>query len=671
MSEDIIELKITGWSYKGFKTPDVDIEIKDNDDGSRNFTLYQMLSGEGKTTTLKLLRNSFYDINNKFNKSEIKNIIEEIKSDNTELSEGIFEVKFKLNNKTNYRINVTYDYINNEVEYNTIVGDGSGYEEGLILPESITRFVTPEFINITFFDLELTDGLYEAQRQQTDKIIKKLCKLDYLDEVSNSLEVFLKNFRKKNQGKLQGADLQKREKDFEKVKKHYNEVIEKSERQYDRRSSLKKRIKELSDKIEKIKKEDKDLTDKIKHATEVLENKNDNLREALKESFNILKNPMIANNKIGEELINFEDNLTKNGIPKSVGEAFFMDLTTKYENCLCGHPMTDDMRKNIEKNKYMFLEEENLSIINPIKASINNFENTENYNPDDVFNSLIKHEREINIAKNEYDQTTKGSENEELSGLSVLLDKAKTELEEIENWIKNIFEKPYNPKDPNDTDCKKTLEKRISNLENEINERAGALKESKKINKLKDWLKDIQKISLEEISSSIIEDINKEVDRVLPLEKIYVESIKNKITLKKKDGSSREKASRGQMARIAYLFLINLLNRPNLKFPFIVDSPVTTFDRIGRSEIAKGLVKDHNGQYIGFIFDTEREHFSEVLEKELSNNINLITVFNKSEAANHMTDLAESHQVDVNKFDNGVVVYGKNFFNKFSGVKES
>ena len=28
MSEDFIELKITGWSYKGFKTPDVDIEIE-------------------------------------------------------------------------------------------------------------------------------------------------------------------------------------------------------------------------------------------------------------------------------------------------------------------------------------------------------------------------------------------------------------------------------------------------------------------------------------------------------------------------------------------------------------------------------------------------------------------------------------------------------------------
>ena len=56
-------------------------------------TLYQMLSGEGKTTTLQLLRNSFYDINTKLNKSEIKNIIEAIKSDNNEVSEGIFEVK--------------------------------------------------------------------------------------------------------------------------------------------------------------------------------------------------------------------------------------------------------------------------------------------------------------------------------------------------------------------------------------------------------------------------------------------------------------------------------------------------------------------------------------------------------------------------------------------------
>ena len=55
-----------------------------------------------------------------------------------------------------------------------------------------------------------------------------------------------------------------------------------------------------------------------------------------------------------------------------------------------------------------------------------------------------------------------------------------------------------------------------------------------KINKLKDWIKDIQKISLEEISSSIIQDINKEIERVLPYEQIYVVGIKDRITLKKR-----------------------------------------------------------------------------------------------------------------------------------------
>ena len=51
MSTSIQNLKIIGWEYKGFKTPDVIVNIDDKNN-TRNFTLYQMLSGEGKTTTL-------------------------------------------------------------------------------------------------------------------------------------------------------------------------------------------------------------------------------------------------------------------------------------------------------------------------------------------------------------------------------------------------------------------------------------------------------------------------------------------------------------------------------------------------------------------------------------------------------------------------------------------
>ena len=47
MSTKVQNLKITGWEYKGFKTPDVIVNIDDKNN-TRDFTLYQMLSGEGK-----------------------------------------------------------------------------------------------------------------------------------------------------------------------------------------------------------------------------------------------------------------------------------------------------------------------------------------------------------------------------------------------------------------------------------------------------------------------------------------------------------------------------------------------------------------------------------------------------------------------------------------------
>ena len=38
---DILELKITGWNYKGFKVPNININLEDPK-GTRNFTLFQM-----------------------------------------------------------------------------------------------------------------------------------------------------------------------------------------------------------------------------------------------------------------------------------------------------------------------------------------------------------------------------------------------------------------------------------------------------------------------------------------------------------------------------------------------------------------------------------------------------------------------------------------------------
>lgn len=664
MNSEALELKITGWKYSGFKVPNVEVKIEDPG-GKRYFTLYQMLSGEGKTTTLNLLRNSFYDINKKLNATEIKAYIDSVRTDDNTIDQGIFEVNFKINNKTNYRVSVNFDYINNKISYTTNQGDRSGYQEGLILPESISRFITPEFIDISFFDLEFTESLYVAQKQQTDRIIKKLCKLDYLDEVAKNLEIFLKEFRKKNQGKLASKDLEQDEMRSERLKKHFEEVEIKAQKQKDKRANLNKKIKDIKLQMEKIKNEKLDIKNKINKAKENLDLKNESLRESFELAFHSLKNPMTINNDLKNELLEFENNLTKKRIPKGVGEAFFDELIDSNE-CLCGHTMTNEMKSKIKESKNLYLDEENIAILNPIKTSIKNFEGTQNV--DEVFKNIIKFEREVNIAKNQYNSVYENTEDEKFNKYATESNEIEKELEKIDDWMKN-YEKPFSPNDPVDTECKKTLEKRIYELEESINKRSKAVEESRKIKLLKEWLEEIQINSLNKISKKIIEDINKEVKRVLPLEPIYVSNIKDKITLETEEGRSRSRASAGQMARIAYLFLINLLNKSNLKFPLIVDSPVTALDGIGRKEIAEGLVKDHQGQYIGFIFDVEKQKFSEILEEKLKSNINLITVFNKSEASQHMTDLAIAHKINTDEFDNGVVSYNPEFFNKFEGVK--
>ena len=429
MSEKIQELKIVGWEYKGFKVPDVTVNIEDPDN-KRNFTLYQMLSGEGKTTTLNLLRNSFYDINNRLNKSDIKNYIEEVKSDNPGINEGLFEVRFKLNNEINYRVNILFDYINDEINYSTFKGDGSGYEEGLMLPDSIKQFITPEFLNITFFDLELTESLYEADKQQTNKIIKKLCKLDYLDQISNSLESFIKQFRKKNQGRLRDNELEKIESNLEKIKKHYEDVIKKAEKQKEKKSNLIKKINDIEKKLEAITNEKSDIKNQINYAKENLDNKNEALREAFEIAFNGLKNPMSLNYNLKSELEKFENNLTKKRIPKGVGEAFFDEIIESKE-CLCGHQMTPEMQANIKDNKKLYLDEENIAIVNPIKTAIKGYENIENI--DDVFQNLIKYERETKIAKNEFDQIYENTDDETLKKLANDKANSTLELQEIEN----------------------------------------------------------------------------------------------------------------------------------------------------------------------------------------------------------------------------------------------
>ena len=197
---------------------------------------------------------------------------------------------------------------------------------------------------------------------------------------------------------------------------------------------------------------------------------------------------------------------------------------------------------------------------------------------------------------------------------------------------------------------------------NKIGEATATENISKKITIIKDILKQTEKKSLDFITNDLVEKINKEIPRVMPFEKIFVKDIKNRIVLE-----DREEGSAGQQARIGYLFLIKLLDRPNLNFPFIVDSPVTALDDISRSEIATTIATHLNNQYIGLILPKEREDFVDVLEEKTNNKVHLIVAFNTiDKETKKLVNLAKEYDVIKDPDKNYIISYdNKDFFWNF------
>ena len=121
--------------------------------------------------------------------------------------------------------------------------------------------------------------------------------------------------------------------------------------------------------------------------------------------------------------------------------------------------------------------------------------------------------------------------------------------------------------------------------------------------------------------------------------------------------------------RITYLFLIALLNRSSLKFPFIVDSPATAIDDLSKEEVAKSLANYIDSQYIAFLLTPERDDFADVLDEELKKNINLIVAFPKNKYTENLIAQAKEfpENTEIEKFTNGIVSYNRDFFYSFRG----
>jgi DNA sulfur modification protein DndD len=375
---------------------------------------------------------------------------------------------------------------------------------------------------------------------------------------------------------------------------------------------------------------------------------------------------MNLNPEFRNKLNNFVKNLARLKIPKSVGESFFDDLIREKE-CVCGNHMNEQMIKKILQNKESILSEETWLILSNIKTKITNNNNLDFQDISMSLDDISNAKRDLNISINKKDQIETSIDDTKYQEIRERLINIGIEVRELEIKFQEYNEKPDKYNDDVDAKSIRKLQSLLEDTRAEYASATDTQKKNNQVNLLKNILNEVEEKTLREIIDELVKKINLEIPRVMPYEKILVKDINKKIELE-----GQESASQGQLARIGYLFLITLLNRPNFNFPFVVDSPVTAMDDVSRKEIASTISDELKNQYIAFLLPTERDYFAEELQNNSKSKINFITAFNTFEKdSDHLVDQAIKCNISTTQFKNGVVGYGADFFYKFRGINNN
>ena len=173
----------------------------------------------------------------------------------------------------------------------------------------------------------------------------------------------------------------------------------------------------------------------------------------------------------------------------------------------------------------------------------------------------------------------------------------------------------------------------------------------------------IKSLARSEIKQALINQCNDNLEKILVANPVKINKIDKSIHL-----SGQREASVGQTLAVGYTFLTAALSRGKNKFPLIVDSPAGPLDDNVRKEIGE-MVPMLCEQFIAFTISTEREHFLPALEKTAGGNIKYLTIYRKNNGTNHLTN--ELPDTGVNNSDNAVIIEGRDYFTKFTIVKES
>jgi len=648
-----IDIKLVGWSAKGFRCPDHEVSLLDDKESPYPVSLIQMPNGTGKTTTLNLLRLTLSGAATTKSPSEIKQYSKRVDG----VDKGIMEVKLTVNDSLITFI-LVMDYSNGKAIYKTT--KGSGQVNGFSPPVEIGKFLNPHFIDYFILDGELANRLLKHQ-SAAQEAIDALFQVDTLKKISQLVHDHW-SIETAGQATTEAGHTLRR-----------NIVLELSSKikfYSDERSKLQSEIEEILTKIEDKKSAFDDAIKNNESQKTALFQLKDRLSAAEKlqsnltaQVFEASTSPQNLSPIFGHACINLKAGLDRVKLPEAAAKEFFEEICDELE-CICGEAMTPEKALAIKKKASQYLGSNDVTLLNAIKTSIGERVGSDPERNCNEFHDLLKKlrdaVRDVSTLTIEYSELTNRAGNEDPAirqaqeSIVNLTGEYALKLSHIERFDEND--------DSEDTHCISILKARLQLAEDRLAEITNTRALKNKTDKLQNILGLAYDKASKKITHEILQETNANILKWLPDNDIQVDKIDGHLWLK-----NATEGSVGENLSVAYAFLSTLFNRSTHSLPFIVDSPAGALGNSVRRQIGQ-TIPLLTKQFVTFVISSERQDFINGGIETVVDNIQYISIFRKKVAAY----LSEAMKVP-NKVitDDGAIVYDKNFFYKFEMDEEA
>lgn len=616
-----MRIELAGWSSKGLRCPDVEVNLRSASGAIPKVSLIQMPNGTGKTTTLRLLNATLSGSAEKWTVEAVR----ELRRPDEDVEKGVFQVTLLIDGKA-LTIELTLDFSLGQARYTTSNPGSGGIVHRWHVPPAVHKFMAPEFLKLFIFDGEFADKLLNSDLGEADRAVDALCQLYLLEHAATRTRDDWETKAKAATGK--SASTLNRWRDQEsQLKERQKHLVGAREAAELKSKALQGEVLDLQRKIDERMSNVEATRTRHEHAVLELNAAKASVASSSVNLMSAMRLPYALHPKLATQLTDLRDNLDRLRLPENTSAQFFDELLQE-PFCICGNPMDEHAANKIRCEAKRYLDADDVGVINALKKDVEDF--SRSTEDDAGFTRVTRLSNQL-ASDARREKTADGlvralrqqlidNGDDQLGLWQKQLEKHEADLAELQSFIRNID----GPGDPDEPDGQvkslSEIKKRIKDIEGKIAEATATVLLRNQTDLIVQLLESAAKRARATIKSEIVDVCNSRLAKVLENDPLTIRKIDRSLRL-----LSQESASVGQNLSVGYTFLMSVLRRGNNDFPLVVDSPANPIDHGVRRRIGK-LIPELCSQFVGFTINTERPGFVDSLEQHVSD-IKFLTHF--------------------------------------------